>query len=126
MELLVAFENRPDRSWLGWFKAGFRHCYIIANTGLGWRIVDPICSPFSTDVLDGPRVGQVLAGLAATGVSCVRVDGCQGRDIGLDLRPMTCVEWVKRALGIRNPRIFTPLQLYGYLIQQEGLDAGVN
>jgi hypothetical protein len=33
------------------------------------------------------------------------------------IRPFTCVEAVKRVLGLRAPWVFTPWQLYCHLLQ---------
>jgi hypothetical protein len=37
-------------------------------------------------------------------------------------RPFTCVEAVKRALGLRAPWVFTPRQLHRHLTQRDGFE----
>ena len=41
-----------------------------------------------------------------------------------DARPITCVEIVKRLLGVRAPAVVTPHQLYRHLLREDRAEAG--
>jgi hypothetical protein len=42
------------------------------------------------------------------------------------LRPYTCVEAVKRILGLHAPWVITPWQLYGLLRKQPAVEIGLD
>ncbi|MGD9509777.1 MAG: hypothetical protein AB7I59_08215 [Geminicoccaceae bacterium] len=115
---LVVFEHRGATWPLRMLRPGFRHCFCLVQDGAIWSLCDPLKTrivlrsvPELTE-LDLLEVFEeqgaiVLRGLVASGE-------CGRRAM---LRPMTCVEVVKRILNLDLPSVFTPHQLYLRLLR---------
>ena len=117
LQILVVFEDRPDGLWLRWLRPGFRHCFCLLRSERGWILCDSRGDGF--DILPAPDCG--VEPLAR---SYARLGG---RVLGLSrpprrppfpLAPFTCVELVKRVLGLRAPWLVTPYALYRHLLRQ--------
>lgn len=94
----------------------YNHCWVAVNDGNAWIGLDPYCE------------ATVIRGLAPASYDLARHYRDKGRVVietetredgncGIPL-PITCVEQVKRVLGIRC-WAFTPWQLYKYLRKSE-------
>lgn len=113
---LVVFSGRADLAWLRLLRPGFRHCFLILGSNDGWLCLSPLAHRTTLTVL------PLAADFDAAGWY---------RDQGLTVvetayptdpprrqapwRPYSCVEAVKRVLGIHHPLILTPWQLYRFL-----------
>ncbi len=121
-QALVIFSDRIDLAWLRVLKPGFRHCFAILESGRGrpgaapdWVIYNPLshCTEIAivreleSQILVSHYRNQDLLVLQ-TGIS-------QPIKRPVPWRPFTCVEALKRALGLRAARVFTPWQLYKFL-----------
>jgi hypothetical protein len=113
----VVFEDRPGPSILRVLRRGFRHCFCIVGSDRAWTICDPLKTRIEIVPLlgfDEPqlaghyrRTGRVvLAGHVAAGAAPRRTR----------LRPVTCVEIVKRVLNVEAPSVLTPFQLHRALV----------
>lgn len=123
MRALVIFcDSGPRPFWLRLLKPGFRHVSAAVEIGCDvWVFVHPF-SNFTVlsaaSILE--RVDYLLpAGLPSpdpiTAVQThVRVPPLRLAPV----RPYTCVEEVKRVLGLHLPWVLTPWQLYRYLMRQ--------
>lgn len=115
---VVAFDGRTEIGWLRLLKPGFRHCFVVVEDGGRWIVVDPL-SPFTHVALvappDGTGVGDWLAGL---GLTVVETTLRRPASRPAPWAPFTCVEAVKRVLGLRAARIVTPWQLYRHLTRR--------
>lgn len=114
---LVVFSGQVSRWWLRFLKKGFRHCFITLGNGQNWLTIDPMLHKI--EVVIQPVAGdfdlekwyleqgyQVLK----TNLSAVQLTPAP---LGL----FTCVEVVKRIIGIHNFRIITPYSLYKFLLK---------
>tara|TARA_B100002019_G_C21076505_1_gene501654 strand:- start:247 stop:648 length:402 start_codon:yes stop_codon:yes gene_type:complete len=110
----IVFSGETEISWLRWLlKAGFRHCYALINDGDRWITVDPLAHKMEVVVHHHAPVDFDLpTWLEKRGVKVVKVHPRE--DILSPCPPsiFTCVEAVKRLVGLRNWGIFTPYQLY--------------
>ncbi|PZO79297.1 MAG: hypothetical protein DI626_11610 [Micavibrio aeruginosavorus] len=112
----VVFSGQTEISWLRFLKPGFRHCYVLINDGERWMSVDPLSHLTDISVHHHVPVDFDLPGwLAARGNRVVKAP--LRRDV---TRPapfmiFTCVEAVKRVLGIHCRKVVTPWQLYRHL-----------
>ncbi len=112
----VVFSGQSEISWLKFLKPGFRHCYVLINDGERWTSIDPLSHVTEISVHHHVPVDFNLPGwLEARGNRIVRAP--LRRDITKPAPFMifTCVEAVKRVLGIHARGIVTPWQLYRHL-----------
>ena len=110
---IVVFEHRECRGPLRLLRPGFRHCFCLLRTGDQWLLCDPLKGSLRLDLLP-PYDAQDLAGhYARLGrhVALGRTDPGRAAT-GLGFRPLSCVEIVKRAIGLVAPGVLTPRQLY--------------
>jgi hypothetical protein len=113
---LVVFEDRPDSRWLAWLKPGFRHCYCLVQAERGWILVDPLLRNLHVTWLDLPNEFDPVEYYIARGRIVVSGWSQVFGPTTASLRPVTCVEIVKRALGLGHLRAWTPYMLHRVLI----------
>lgn len=109
---VVAFTGRATLPWLRVLRPGFRHCFVLLRTRGQWLYYDPMAHYTLASVIGAyPLLGLLRV---------FRGQGCRVRlarprvppPRALAWRPYTCVEAAKRVLGLREPWVFTPWQLY--------------
>nr|WP_246513358.1 hypothetical protein [Azospirillum picis] len=95
-------------------KPGFRHCLALLNDGRRWVAVDPLAGFTEVTVLDLPADFDLPGWYRARGLT---VDAAPPRRPAgsAPWGPFTCVEAVKRLIGLRAPRVLTPWQLHRHL-----------
>lgn len=112
----VVFSGQTEISWLKFLKPGFRHCYVLINDGERWTSLDPLSHVTEVSVHHHvPADFDLPAWLESRGNRVVKAP--MNRDITKPAPFMlfTCVEAVKRVLGIHRRGIVTPWQLYRHL-----------
>ncbi len=112
----VVFSGQTEISWLKFLKPGFRHCYVLINDGERWTSIDPLSHVTEISVHHHVPSDFDLPGwLQSRGNRVVRAP--LNRDItkAAPFMLFTCVEAVKRVLGIHRRGIVTPWQLYRHL-----------
>lgn len=111
----VVFADNTSLWWLRLLKPGFRHCYVILkiyNTGR-WLELNPLSNQFIASVYEYPPdfdFPHYLCRHQNVTVCRVRIV-----DAPLKCAPLsffTCVEFVKRVIGLHDCFIHTPWQLY--------------
>ncbi len=110
----VVFSGQTDLPWLRILKKGYRHCYILLDDGKHWITVDPLSNYTDISVHDMPLNFNLSLWMKNRGHMIVPAT-IEHRDKQAPWMPFSCVEAVKRILGIHNAFIFTPWQLYRYL-----------
>ena len=117
----VAFTDQTDLAFLKILKRGFRHCFVLVHDGMRWISFDPLAG--HTELMSYPELGAEFdfpAHLRRTGHTMVKVKNVQQDHKPSRMAPVmihTCVEAVKRLIGVRGFFILTPWQLYRHLIQ---------
>ena len=114
-EALVVFAGNSDIRWLRWLDEGFRHCFIAFNDGRHWITLDPLSHRTEVRVQDVPADFDLRAYYEAQGLRCVTAALAPTPLRCVPPGPFTCVEAVKRALGLRAPLVWTPRQLFRHL-----------
>lgn len=116
----VAFKPAPaiahPRWWTRALHAGYRHCLAARQEGDATLVLDHAGSRLRAELVPVP-IGAFLRGLqehAACWVLMVALP-MAGAAFAWLRPPMTCVELVKAALGIRAWWIVTPRQLARHL-----------
>lgn len=112
-KVIVVFHD-SDRPMLKPLKKGFRHCVVVVPVDGGVFVIDPLSTGISLADVKKP-----YAEIKAR--QYTHVDAKVVRNKMLLPYSFTCVDVVKRILGLNKPFILTPHQLYKYLMrQQEG------
>ena len=112
----VVFSGQTEISWLKFLKPGFRHCYVLINDGERWTSIDPLSHVTEISVHHHvPAEFDLPTWLSARGNRVVKAP--LNRDVtkAAPFMLFTCVEAVKRVLGIHRRGIVTPWQLYRHL-----------
>lgn len=112
----VVFTGKTDIRWLQILKQGFRHCYVLLNDGQRWISIDPI-SPY-TDIQIYHHLdvrANLPRWLENNGNKVVPATIEKNHSKAAPWMPFTCVEAIKRILGIHKRFIITPWQLYQFL-----------
>jgi hypothetical protein len=113
-EAWVVFSGQADLPWLKMLKPGFRHCFVLLNDGKHWVSLDPLSNYTDVMVHAVPADFNFPLWLADRGHKVMPTK------LNRDKKPapwmvFTCVEAVKRVLGIHKRTILTPWQLYRHL-----------
>lgn len=109
---IVVFEDRASVPYLRWLRPGFRHCFCLVRRPVGWIVCDPLKSSLHLEAIAGydeTELIQHYSRLEMTALVGNALESTFGRGL---VRPLTCVEVVKRVLGLRAPGVWTPYQLY--------------
>ena len=111
----VVFTGEADLKWLRILKPGFRHCFAVLETQGRWVIYNPLSHHTEIMVLDGLTALALIERFRARGDRVV-----PWRLTRVDKKPApfgvyTCVEALKRVLGIHARRVVTPWNLFKFL-----------
>jgi hypothetical protein len=118
---IVVFEDRKARGLLRLLRPGFRHCFCLLHVGDGWLLCDPLKGGLRLDLLPPYEAGDLIHHYTTSGRHASLGPAPQDMPTArLGAWPLTCVEIVKRALGLIAPRVLTPLQLHTKLISTTG------
>ena len=114
-ECYVVFADNTSLWWLKLLKPGFRHGYVILRlykTGR-WLELNPLSNQFLAAIYDYPPDFD-FPGYIRTrrNVRLCRVEIAAAPLKCAPLSFFTCVEFVKRVIGLHDCFIHTPWQLY--------------
>lgn len=112
---LVVFSGQTDLWWLRLLKPGFRHCWVAVETGGCWVIVNPLSHVTDIAVVRGAAGESLAEGCRRAGMTVVAARTGRPRPRPAPWRAFSCVEAVRRILGLDAGRIFTPWQLFRHL-----------
>ena len=115
-EVWVVFTGKTDMRWLKILKPGFRHCYALLNDGQRWMSIDPLSS--YTDIQIHHHIApefDLPNWLEDQGFKVVKANINNTHERAAPWVVLTCVESIKRILGLHKRRLITPWQLYNFL-----------
>lgn len=124
-QAVVVFSDTTEIPLLRCLRRGFRHCFVVVRRGGAWVVIDPLAHRTAVDVVTGaalPDGAEVAAFYRAHGLSALVVAVRRPPHRLAPVRPYSCVEAVKRVIGRRAPRVFTPWQLHKFLLKENILD----
>lgn len=108
---LVAFADETRLKSLRPLRPGFRHCFVLVERDGAAVLIDPLSDRLAVEAFRGLTLEEAAERWTEAGFKVVTASvGDPGRPA--PLAPMTCVEIVKRTLGIHTRRIVTPRQLW--------------
>jgi len=113
---LVMFGDRADLPWLKILKRGYRHCFVvIEGEGALWVICNPLSHYTELGIMAGTGAAAIATHYRALGYRVLETRVTQPPKRSAPWRPYTCVEAVKRVLGLHAPGVLTPWQLYDFV-----------
>lgn len=113
----VAFGGHPSLWWMHFLKKGFYHCLLVLGNGREWIVIDPL--RHYTDLILLKHIA-IRDFFREKGYRLVNATPTVPKLSPARFRPCTCVETVKRFLGIETPFLFTPYQLFCHLTSKKG------
>ncbi|MET4697678.1 hypothetical protein ABIE65_000689 [Constrictibacter sp. MBR-5] len=115
---LVAFADETRLKRLLPLRPGFRHCFVLLERRGAAVLVDPLSDRMAVEVFPGMTLEDAAERWRDAGFTVV---GARVREPGgpAPAAPLTCVEVVKRTLGIHARGILTPHRLYQTLEEEK-------
>lgn len=116
---LVVFGGRADLWWLRLLKPGFRHCFVALAGEAGWVVVEPLSHCTEVTVLPSDLAMDPAEWYRRHGLTVVETVPVTPPRRSAPWRPYSCVESVKRILGIQSGIVLTPWQLFRHIEQNK-------
>lgn len=112
---LVVFGGRCGVWWLRWLKPGFRHCFAAVDDGTQWLTIDPLLHRLEVRASGLASDFDLAAAYRRMGLVVIAVSPPAVPRRAAVFGLFTCVETVKRLLGLRGVWVLTPWQLFRLL-----------
>lgn len=112
---LVLFADATDLWWLRLLRPGFRHCFVALAYESGWVVVDPMSHRTAVAHFPLPQEFDLAGWYGQRGLKVVAVKNVSPNRRVAPFLPYSCVECVKRILGIHAALVVTPWQLFRHL-----------
>lgn len=109
---LVVFANDCSLRRLRLLRRGFRHCFVAVRSGAGWVICDPLSHRTDLAFVGGMTAADLIRWYRSHGLQVIETRIGPAPLRPAPVRPYTCVEAVKRVLGMQAGWVLTPWQLY--------------
>ena len=110
---VVVFEHREARGVLRLLRPGFRHCFCLVSRESGWMLCDPLKQSIHLAWLPDLGAERLLQHFSRNGRTALLGTAPEPAPaLRIRLRPLTCVEVVKRILGLAELPAATPWQLH--------------
>lgn len=115
--ILIVFEDRSAKGLMRLLRPGFRHCFCLVEHDEDWILVDPLKSSVRVEILRHIQLQLLIDHYRSTGRTLLLGEASAAPTSSTPLvRPMSCVELVKRLVRIRAAAVWTPYQLYARLL----------
>lgn len=113
--VLVVFTGRADLWWLRLLKPGFRHVFLALCGPHGWLVFDPLSHQSLLHDTGLPPEADLAGYYRGLGLTVIETRIRRAPRRAAPWRPYSCVEAVKRLLGLQAPWVLTPWQLHRFL-----------
>lgn len=107
-------------SYLRVLRSGYQHCMIAVQSGAAWQLIDPLSNAFYVTELGIVHPDEIISSFVDQGFDAVPVQRRAPVAVEMPLGIFTCVEVVKRVLGLRNRWVITPWQLRQVITRGDG------
>ena len=114
-QMWVVFSDDTDIRLLKLLRHGFRHCFVIMQQDERWVLIDPRANKTDIQLLPHPAHFNFPRYFTQAGKTVMKVSAMNTPQDIAPLFPWSCVETVKRVLGLHKRWILTPYQLFKYL-----------
>lgn len=127
VSVLVVFADAPEKRVLKFLKPGFRHCFVlVSGVRAGeWIFLDPQSHRVRCESWCYSPIFDPCSYYRSIGHHCIWASYPQSVAQKIRIGPMSCVELVKRLLGLSGFWIVTPWQLYRHLQKQSDATAEI-
>ncbi len=122
---IVLFAGDTQLKWLRFLQPGFRHCLVAVRVGRAWVIIDPLSHKTGLSVVEGLSAEELAGWYESQGLKAVPTFVRRAPPKLAPLAPATCVEAVKRVLGIHAWSVVTPRQLHDYLAANRNVNLDI-
>ncbi len=112
-DFYIGFSGKTDLFFLKILKSGFRHCFLFCGDAYQTFVLDPLSN--SIDISFIPLGVEVVRDIFENDGMIVLKVLKKTSKLKISVGIFTCVEMVKRVLGISNILVFTPFRLYKFL-----------
>ncbi len=112
---LVVFSGRAGLWWLRLLRPGFRHCFVALRGATHWVVVDPLSHRTCVAIIPHPPEFDLATWYRRHEMTVVETRVIATREALAPIRFYSCVESVKRILGIHAGYVLTPWQLFRHL-----------
>lgn len=92
-------------------RDGYQHCMVAIQSGGVWQLIDPLSNAFYMTELGVARPDEIISSFVDQEFDAVATQRQAPVAAEMPFGPFTCVEVVKRVLGLRNRWVLTPWQL---------------
>ena len=121
---LVIFTDAWEIRWLRLLRPGFRHVLVALRSPDGaWVLVNPLSHQMRLDRLAPMEPARLACWFRAQGHTVLPTMTRRAPRREAPWAPMTCVEVVKRLLGLHARWVWTPWALYRNLMKAEEKEA---
>ncbi|MFT6582863.1 MAG: hypothetical protein ACJAU6_003309 [Alphaproteobacteria bacterium] len=114
----VAFGGQTELPWLRMLKPGFRHCFLVVEAPECWVVYEPLSHRTEISVIPAGQGFDPTAWLRHFNYTVVPAVIETPPRTAAPWGPFTCVEAVKRVLGVRDSFVLTPWRFYEFLREQ--------
>lgn len=112
INVYVIFSGTTNLWWLKFLKNKFRHCYLILELSNHlWLEINPLSNQTFINIYEYYPANLCFSDKVIVVKTNLQIAPLCPAPLGF----FTCVECVKRMLGIHNFFIFTPYRLYKFL-----------
>lgn len=122
---IVLFASDTQLKWLRLLHPRFRHCLVAVKLGAAWVVIDPLSHKTALSVVEGFSADELARWYERQGLKAIRTWVREAPAKLAPLAPVTCVEAVKRILGIHAWSIITPRQLHDHLVRYRSADLDI-
>ena len=113
----IVFSNDTDIRMLHLFRRGFRHCFMMMQQNDRWILVDPRSNKTDVYLLPHPKSFNFPRYYTEQGKTVIKIPVIHTPSKILSPFPVSCVETLKRMIGLHAWWVMTPYQLYKYLLK---------
>jgi len=113
----IIFSNDTDIRMLKIFKRGFRHCFMMMQQGDRWVLIDPRSNKTDVQILPHPKSFNFPRYYMEQGKTVVKIPDITVPNKIMSPFPVSCVETLKRMIGLHSWWVMTPYQLYKKLLK---------
>lgn len=118
-QIWVVFSNDTDIGVLKLLRHGFRHCFALMQQDGRWIIVDPRSNQTDVQLLSHPRDFNFPRYFMEQGKTVLKIDRMDAPASILSPFPVSCVDTIKRIIGLHAWWVITPHQLYRTLLKRK-------